>query len=110
VLKKQKMGDCGKQWAKMVTTWVNVGYIIILLLLPLVNKAQKTAENRPTFSHKTKLILGGIPSCYQWRMIAVMWCAICLLFLYLSQVLLLQLDEKALIEVVQVRLSPRVES
>jgi hypothetical protein len=25
VLKNQKMGDCGKQWAKMVTTWVNVG-------------------------------------------------------------------------------------
>jgi hypothetical protein len=61
VLKNQKLGDCGKQWEKMVPTWVNVGYIISLLLLPIFNKPQKTAENPPTFSHKTKLILGGIP-------------------------------------------------
>jgi hypothetical protein len=61
VLKKQKMGDCGKEWEKMVTTWVNVGYIISLLLPPIFNKAQKMAKNRPTFSHKTKLFLRGLP-------------------------------------------------
>jgi hypothetical protein len=37
-------------------------------LILLVNKAQKTTENRPTFSHKTKLILGGVSSLLNFVM------------------------------------------